>query len=222
MACLALYFSSRDRRQPQQLPRRVHDRVVRRVLGGLDPAHDREADAGGDDRVAAERDERQRQQHAAQPGVLDQARRDERLEQERRDVDPELIVAGEGADVRLLVERRVGRRQLAATWPVEQPRDQVLAGRVDDVEQDDEQRDQPQIRAAQAPARTRRRPAAALAAPRLRARSRGALISRYSTQRRPSSSTAEICRITCGVKPEAGTGGRRRTSRAARRRSCRS
>ena len=100
------------RRQPEQLARGVHDRVVGRVLRRLDPADDREADAGRDDRVAAERDERQRQQHAAQAAVLDQPRGDERLEQERRDVDPELIVAAERADVGLLVERGVGQRQL--------------------------------------------------------------------------------------------------------------
>ena len=37
----------------------------------------------------------------------------------------------------------------------QQVRDQVLAGRVDDVEQDDEQRDEPQIAAAEHQAETR-------------------------------------------------------------------
>ena len=95
---LRLVLLLAGRRQPEQLTRGVHDRVVGRVLGRLDPAHHREADAGGDDGVAAERDERQRQQRAAQARVFDEARGDERLQQERGDVDPELIVAAERAD----------------------------------------------------------------------------------------------------------------------------
>src|SRR6185436_10082433 len=130
--------------QPQQLARRVHHRVVGRVLRGLDPADHREADAGGDNRVTAERDERQYEQHAAQAAILDQPRGDQRLDQQGGDVDPELVVAAEGTDVRLLVERGARERELLHVQR-QQARHEVFPRAVDDVEQHDERGNQPQI-----------------------------------------------------------------------------
>ena len=74
--------------KPQELARGIHDRVVGRVLGSLDPSHDREPGARRDDRIAAERDQRQCQQGSSQSAVLDQSRGDERLQQERRRRSP--------------------------------------------------------------------------------------------------------------------------------------
>ena len=135
-------------RQPQQLPGRVHDRVVRRVLRRLDPADQTEPGAGGDDRVAAQRDQRQRQQYAGEPAVLDETRGDERLQQERSHVDPELVIAGVRADERLPVEGGIERRQLLDVYG-QQSRDQVLAGGVHHVEQDNQHRDQAQVLVAE-------------------------------------------------------------------------
>ena len=135
-------------RQPEQLTRRIHDRIVGRIFGSLDPANEAEAGAGGNRRITAERNQRQREQRAAQAGVLDEARDDERLQQKRHHVHPELIAAGKRAEIRLLVEARVRSGERGGV-PGQEARDQVLARRVHDVQQNDEHRDRPQIRASE-------------------------------------------------------------------------
>ena len=135
-------------RQPEELTSGVHDRVVRRVLCRLDPPDEDKPGAGRDDRVAAERDERQRKQHTREPSVPDEARRDKCLEQERRHVDPQLIFARIRADESLPVERGVDERQVVDVIG-QQARDRVLARGVHDVEQHDQRRDHPQMPAAQ-------------------------------------------------------------------------
>ena len=134
--------------QPEQLARGVHDRVVGGVLGGLDPAHDREADAGCDQAVAPECDQRQREQCALQPLELHETRRHECLEQQRGDVHPELVLAAEGTDEGLLVEARRRARELGDVLG-QQAGDDVFARGVDDVEQHDQRGDEPQVAIAQ-------------------------------------------------------------------------
>ena len=137
MACFALYVLLPRRRQPQELARRIHDRIVGRVFDVLDPLGDRQANAGrGEACKPTERHERQRQQRSrADPGALTRRGGDECLEEERQHIRPELIVTREGPDVGRLVERRIRRFQRGRLAREQARAQEILAGCIDDVEQ---------------------------------------------------------------------------------------
>ena len=135
-------------RQPQHLLGGVHHRVVAGVLGDLDPAQQRDAGARQGHAVGAQRHDRQREQRSCHAQPLDDARHHEHLQDDRRDVHAEEVAAVERPDEGALAKRRVtGGQEIRLRG--DQVGEDVLAGRVDDVEKDQQQGDQPQIAAVE-------------------------------------------------------------------------
>ena len=145
---LGLVLLLAGRGQPQQLLGGVHHRVVGRVLGRLGRAHDGH---GGPDRheaVGPERDQGEGVEDAGQAEALDEAGRHEGLQQHGDDVHPEEVAAVVRADVGVLVEGGVRGGEGRGVLHHEVAQD-VLADGVDDVQDDEQDRDEQDVAVAE-------------------------------------------------------------------------
>jgi hypothetical protein len=134
--------------KPEHLLGGVHDRVVGGVLGRLGPPQEREADARPHQAVGAQRHDREGEERPRHAEILDEAGHQEGLNDDRGDVHPEKEPAVEPADVGPHVESGIGRRQRGCVLQ-DGLAQEILAGRVDDVQQHEKGGDEHEVAAAE-------------------------------------------------------------------------